>query len=144
MTSAGMPRDIDRILDAWFEEGPTLAADRLVGAALAEVEQTAQARPLRRGGIFGWDDQRRARLALLAAAVALLALTFGLAIQLRVIRTPEPSPTPSPSTTASPTAAPSFPAVTLIDGPTTEDGWAMVDSGWLGAARRERLAVERE
>ena len=54
------------------------------------------------------------------------------------------SPTPSPWATSRQQQPPSFPAVTLIDGPTTEDGWAMVDSGWLGAARRERLAVERE
>jgi hypothetical protein len=136
MTSAGMPRDIDRILEAWFEDGPTLAADRVVGAALTQVEQTSQAQPLRRRVVLGLDDRGRTRLALMAAAVALLALTFGLAVQLGIIDLTDPTPTPSPSASASTSAtvAPSFPAVTLDDGPPTEDGYAFVfPSGWTQA-----------
>jgi hypothetical protein len=136
MTSAGMPRNIDRILDAWFEEGPSLAADRVIGAALTQIEKTAQVRPLRRRAMLGLDDRDRTRFALIAAAVALLAFTFGLAIQLGIINLPNPTPTPSPSASASPspTVAPSFPEVTLNDGPPTEDGYAFAfPSGWTQA-----------
>jgi hypothetical protein len=103
-TSAGMPRDIDRLLDAWFDGGPTLAADRVVGAALAQVEQTAQSQPLwpprvlRRRSGDGRVNRRWSRtLAGVIATVALLVALIGIGIQVGLIRLPNPNPIPAPT-----------------------------------------------
>ena len=67
-----MPRDIDKVLDAWFEEGPTLAADQVVGGALTQTEHLPQVRPFAPKG----------QPALIAAAMLVLILTIGVAIWL--------------------------------------------------------------
>ena len=67
-----MPRDIDKVLDAWFEEGPTLAADRVVGGALAQAEHLPQVRPFAPKG----------QPVLIAAAMLVLILTIGVAVWL--------------------------------------------------------------
>lgn len=111
MTSAGMPRDIDRILDAWFEEGPTLAADRVVGAALTQVEQVPQARPIWRGtSQRRADGHRMATWQLVAATIAIAITLVGIGFAsgiLRIERNPRPGPIESPdaTTTASPSEA---------------------------------------
>ena len=94
-----MPRDIDRILDAWFAEGPSVAADRVVGAALAQSELIPQARPMRRRG-----DRRRPVWLLLAATVAIAMTLVGIGFAAGIFRIerPRPGPIESPAVITSP------------------------------------------
>jgi len=98
-TNAGMPRDIDRILDAWFAEGPTLAADQVVGAALGQTERVPQAVPILRR-----DAGRRPMWLLLAAtvAIAITLVGFGFAAGIFRIDRPRPGPIESPAVIPSP------------------------------------------
>jgi hypothetical protein len=106
-----MPRDIDRILDAWFEEGPTLSADRVVGAALSQAEQVRQTQPGLRRSPSAADRRWRSTFALVAATVAIAITLVGIGFAsgiLRIDRTPPPPPVESPDATASATTPAGF------------------------------------
>jgi hypothetical protein len=84
MTSPGLPRDLDGILEAWFDEGPVLSADRSVGAALAQAEAYGQERA-------SWLP---GRAVLAIAATLAIILTMGVALWLARAPDPvEPAPT---------------------------------------------------
>ena len=106
-------RSLERAARSWLEEGPTLAPDRPVEAALALIETTRQERDLR----IPWRYQpmnNSLRLALGAAAVVVVALV-GVTL-LPSLTSPGPEVTLSPTSTAAP--APS-PTVLLREGPLT-------------------------
>ncbi|HZM72461.1 MAG TPA: hypothetical protein VFC71_03720 [Candidatus Polarisedimenticolia bacterium] len=92
-------RDIERVLDAWFEPGPTEMPDRLFDDVLARVDRLPQRRiPLTLR--FPAMDSRIRWLAL--AAAALVVVVGGLAL----IKPPDAnvgtSPTPSPTESSTP------------------------------------------
>jgi hypothetical protein len=115
--------ELDRILDAWFDEGAHGAPDRIAESAMAEIATVPQER--------GWTAVLRSSIsnAPLAWAAALLALVVGLGILIgpRLVGD-EPTPVPSPSSVPS--------GMVLVSSP--EDGyevlvptdWEEVDSGY--------------
>jgi alpha-tubulin suppressor-like RCC1 family protein len=118
-------RDIERILDRWFEEGPTEVADRVIGSALDTIDKTEQRRVLRvprrdffMSGLVKW-----------AAAAVVVAVVGGLAFVVlqpkappSVAAVPSTSPAPAspalatPSLTPAPTASPA-PSSVVTPGP---------------------------
>jgi hypothetical protein len=101
--------DIERVLDIWFEDGPSTVAERVVDDALRTVERTEQQR--------GWRSivQVRPRpmpLRLATYAALALALSAGLVVVAGVLGgrgflvAPAPTSSPSPSPTASSASPP--------------------------------------
>jgi hypothetical protein len=96
--TTNVPRDFDRLLDAWLDEGPNLYADRVVGSALAQVESVKQAQPL-------WPPRWMRRepsavpraFALVLAVTVLLVAAIGVGIVGGFIRL-NPQPQPGPTT----------------------------------------------
>ena len=74
-------RDIDRILDAWLDEGPVVLPERALGAALETVERTRQrsAAPLvwRYFPMIALSPRRLSLPVAVAGAIAILAVTAG-------------------------------------------------------------------
>ena len=99
-------RDIDRTLDAWFVDGPSIMPDRLFDAVLDQVERTPQ-RPFARLRLRLTEMNPRIRI-FTALAAALLVVVATIA----VIGGGAPS---SVITTQSPTASPA--ATTASDIP---------------------------
>lgn len=109
-------RELDRLLDAFFAEGTNELADRLIDAALVQIDHTKQRRPMRAPRRFA-TMKMSARLAL-AAAIGVLAVG-GLLYVSRPSQpatgNPSAAPVPSsspgssarPSNQASPSASPS-------------------------------------
>lgn len=109
-----MRADIDRILEMWFDDSPTLAADRVVGAALAETERVRQARPVGMRVQRMWAAVTSASPVPVAAVVVALAVAIGLLVTLRQVGNPEP--TPSPSASGSPLPGQLVPFRSAVDG----------------------------
>lgn len=98
-------RDIERLLDLWFSDGPDQAPDRVLDIVTDRIERRSQ-RP-------AWRLQRRpfpvnayAKLAVAAAAVLIVAVVGYNLLPGRSTGVGGPAPTASP--TAAPTAAPSI------------------------------------
>jgi hypothetical protein len=119
-------RDIERLLDQWFSDGPDQAPDRVVDIVADRIERQSQ-RP-------AWRLQRRpfpmntyAKIAVAAAAVLIVAVIgYNLLPGLSTgVGGPGPSASPSAVPTASPSTGPSpsaaFPA------------WFTPESGSRGA-----------
>jgi hypothetical protein len=107
-TSADVPRDLDRLLDAWFDEVPTIAADRVVAAALRHVDQTQQVRVPWFGRVvagLGAGGVSRRVVAIAVATLLVLALSLGLGIAAGLFRNIQPAP-PAPEQSAEPISSP--------------------------------------
>lgn len=92
-------RELDTVLDGWLAEGPTVAPDRVIGAALAEVPLTRQARRLP----APLEDilMRMQPFAPIAAAAAVGAIA--LLLLYTALGSPSDVGEDAPSATASPT-----------------------------------------
>ena len=95
-------RDIERTLDAWFVDGPSVMPDRLFDAVLDQVERTPQ-RPFARLRLRLTEMTPRIRM-LAAAAAALIVAVVSFAL---IGRAPDVGPTPSPSAAQTLLASPS-------------------------------------
>ena len=113
-------RDIERTLDAWFVDGPTVMPDRLFDAVLDQVARTRQ-QPLARLRLRLTEMNPRIRL-YTALAAALLVVVAAIAViggGSRGLTSASPSPNP----TASPAAgAPAELLATWLGGPHTVPG----------------------
>jgi hypothetical protein len=94
-------RDIERILDQWFSDGPTVVPDRVIDVATDRIERQSQ-RPAWR---LDWRQLAMNRTFMMATAVAAIAivailgynlLPAGLAGVGGAGSTPTPSPSPIP------------------------------------------------
>jgi Tol biopolymer transport system component len=105
------PRDPDRLVRAFLDEGPTLLSDRAVESLLGEVHRTRQ-----RAVLGPWRTLPMFRTSLAAAAVIAVVAIGGVAFWATRPTTPvigQPSTAPSAVAPASPTAgtpSPSGPA----------------------------------
>lgn len=102
--------DIERVLDRWFEEGPTAVPDHVFDRALEMIDETRQ----RRVSDLSWRGVRISTSTRIAAATVLIlvvgVLVFGLSGLVRRppigTTSPSPEPTgPSASVSAQPTAS---------------------------------------
>ena len=140
-------RDIERLLDAWFADGPMQVSDRAFDEAVGRVHRQRQ-RPAWR---LLWKEPRmsaplKAVLGAAAIVVVVVAgfMAFGRSSQPNGVggaptAIPSPTPTPSPSPTQSPKALTSGPltAGTYVTYPfpRPDDGLRIgftVPSGWSG------------
>ena len=96
-------RDIERVLDAWFVDGPSVMPDRLFDAVFDQVERVPQRR-LARLRMRLTEMNPRIRLYSLAAA--------GLAVAIVGIYLFNRAPISNPGATSSPTATPTAPPAT--------------------------------
>ena len=106
-------RDIERVLDQWFEDGPSEIADRVIDDALLTIERTTQ-----RGGVLRLPRRFTLNGTLRLAAVALAALAviaLGVGLFNRTPATNVGGPLPS-SSTPSPAASASAPVAALLPG----------------------------
>ena len=90
------PRDLDRLMEAFLEDGPSVMTDRVAEAIWGDVERTQQ-----RAGIGLWRTPLMSRYAI-AAAIATIALLGGVAIYAALSQPPNvgppiESPAPDPS-----------------------------------------------
>lgn len=114
-------RAFDRIAEAYLADGPTVLADRVLDAALAEVHLTRQRRTFIRGP---WRDPLMNTYAKLAVAVVaviavgLLGLTFlrpdgsGVGVAPSAVPSPTVAPTATPTPTPTPKPTPTAPPLT--------------------------------
>jgi hypothetical protein len=115
-------RDIERLLDQWFSDGPDQAPDRVVEIVTDRIERQSQ-RPVWRLHGRPFPVNAYAKIAVAAAAI-LIAAVVGYSLlpgQSTGVGGParSPSPTASPSPTPAPTASPSpTPAPTASPTPT--------------------------
>ncbi|MGH2454798.1 MAG: hypothetical protein ACRDHD_00860 [Candidatus Limnocylindria bacterium] len=85
-------RDLDRVMEAWFDEGPTIAAEAVIDGALARIPTARQ-----RGSGWRWlpfpgqHPRTILRYATLVVAVALLITAVA---GLAVVLAPDPQPQP--------------------------------------------------
>ena len=112
-------RNLEQLLDAWLDEGPTAAPHRVAEAARLEVRSTRQSMPTPE-----WLPRRipimntTMRFALAAAAVAVAAfLGYSYLVAPNVGDQPAPTPLASPSATAAP----------LLTGPLEPGRYAITD-----------------
>ena len=96
-------RDIERVLDAWFVEGPSVMPDRLLLAVFDQVDRVPQRR-LSRLTLRLSEMTPRLRL-LAAAAAAIVIAVVGFAL---IDRAPLNNVGPSHSPTAAPSFGPTF------------------------------------
>jgi len=138
-------RDVRRLLDAWFAEGPMQVADRVIDGAAARIARQPQ-RPTWR---LTWRPTMNAQLKLAGGVAAvLLVAVVGynlLPRQSGAGGSPSPSPVPTPASTPAQPPASSASIVDLPDG-TLEAGRyrlqafsdltivADVPAGWQGFA----------
>jgi hypothetical protein len=87
-------RDLERVLDAWMEEGPMTAAESTIDQVMARIPTARQ-----RGG-FGRGLQLprllRTQGPVLASMLVLVTLLAGLALAIGTITRPVPAPSPPP------------------------------------------------
>lgn len=112
-------RDIERVLDGWFAEGPTIMPDRFFDDVVQRVNQTSQRR------LAGLTTRFLAVNTnfRLAAAAALVAVGVAAAIYFvgaHPSQTPEASLTPAPSPTSSLEPLPAGLTTGRWNGPTRE------------------------
>jgi hypothetical protein len=101
--------NIERVLDAWLVDGPSVMPDRLFDAVLDRVERTPQRR-LTRLTLRFIDMQPRIRLYALAAAAMVVAVAAIYVLS----RSPVPIVGASPGPVATPTA---LPTTAVVDVP---------------------------
>ena len=139
--------DFDRALRTWFEEGPTVLADRVVDSVADRIARQPQRRPWRlRGRPFMNTYMKLA--AVLAAVIVVAVVGYNLLPRQPGVGTPTTAPTPTavPTPTATPTPA-ATPARVPDEGdmpagtyfahplPTPDDGLTLtftVPGGWFG------------
>lgn len=86
--------DVERLLDAYLAEGPESVADRVIDAALDEIDST----PQRRGPLEPWrTPSMKTPIRLLLVAAALAAAGGGAFLLGGAGNQPAPAPTPSPT-----------------------------------------------
>jgi hypothetical protein len=103
-------RTIERVLDTWLGDGPTEVPDRVLDAALDEIERTDQRRRFG-GALRGWTMTETFKT--LVAAAAVLALVIGGSLAARIASTPSEGATGASAPPAAATPAPAAPAVTM-------------------------------
>jgi hypothetical protein len=98
-------RDLNRLLDAWFAEGPVQAADRVIDGAAGRIASQRQTPAWR---LRPWRfPTMSTTFKLVAIGAALLAALVGGALLAGGgARIAPPAPTPAPSPTPAPTPAP--------------------------------------
>jgi hypothetical protein len=115
--------DLDRILETWFDDGPTVMPDRVVAVVADRIGRQAQRR--------AWRLDRRPNVNVflkVAVAAAISIALIGGAVLLVGGRLTGPTPVPLPS--ASPEAASAAPATAALIGPLPESTRAK----WLANA----------
>jgi hypothetical protein len=132
-------RDLTRVLDAWFDEGPMTAADTTLDRVMGRIPTVRQRS--RVGG--AWTQLPwllRTQAPMLASLAVLVTLLAGLAVTVGIITRPGPAPNPppppsseasvsprtSPSADATPALAESEAVIEEIRGPVplrTFDNW---------------------
>ena len=133
-------RDLERLLDAWFADGPNEVADRVIDDVADRIERQPQ-RPAWR---LRWRTPMNATYKLVAAAAALVIVAVVgynlLPRQGGVGGQATPPPTAAP--TAAPITAPPSSPTPIRDGPLSEGRYQMealglsivadVPAGWIG------------
>jgi hypothetical protein len=99
-------RDIERLLDQWFSDGPSQAPDRVVDIVTDRIERQSQ-RPAWRLHWRPLPVHAYAKIAVAAAAVLIVAIVGYNLLPGGSTGVGGPAPTASPTTTATPTGAPS-------------------------------------
>ena len=114
-------RDIDRLLDQWFSDGPTRAADRVIDVVADRIERQPQ-RPAWR---FHLREIHVNTIIRAGAAMAAVVIVAAIGFNLLSGSSPgvggpatSPSPSPSPSSTPAPSPTPAPSAMTLPSPPT--------------------------
>ena len=138
-------RDIDRLLDAWFADGPMQVSDRVFDEAVGRVDHQRQ-RPAWR--FLPWRFPAVSTpLKLAITGAALLAVLLGGTVFLTgggadPVTPSSPTPTTTPAPTTSPTPAPTAaPARMEVQGDSAS--WtATVPPGWSRAAAGRLNAVQ--
>ena len=129
-------RDLDRLLDAWFAEGPVQVADRVIDDTANRIARQRQTPAWR---LRSWRFPTMATpIKLVAIGAALLAVLVGGAVFMGGgAAPPAPAPTATPAPTASPAALtngaidPGRYVVTPVEGESLT--WTLnVPSGWAG------------
>jgi hypothetical protein len=95
-------RDIERVLDGWFADGPTTMPDRFFDGVLDRVDLTAQRRL---AGLTTRFVTMNTNVRLAAAIAASLAIGLATAIYIgssKTAPTPQVSPSPSPAASGGP------------------------------------------
>jgi Galactose oxidase, central domain/Kelch motif len=130
-------REIDRVLDAFFLEGTDEVADRVIDAALDQIDHTRQRRALRMPRRFSTMTMPIR----LAAAAVIGVLAVGGALYLTKPGQPAAVGGPGPAPSAS--ASPSQPVATPIPTPAASTAIAspMALTGPLGAGRQIHTAT---
>ena len=122
-------RDIKRLLDEWFSDGPAVAPDRVIDVVADRIERQPQRSAWRlrwRDGPMSLNRRWAGATAVLAAAVIVAVISFkvvgnppgsGLGTPPTPTPTPTPTDAPRPTLTASPAATPSptVPVASSID-----------------------------
>jgi hypothetical protein len=111
------PRDTDRLIRAFLEEGRDELPDRAFDAVRARIDQTRQ------GVVIGpWREEQMSRYAMFALAAAAVVLIAVIGIQflprgggIGSQPTPTATPTAAPTPTASPTAVPTASPTPVAD-----------------------------
>jgi hypothetical protein len=127
MTARLNDRELNRVLDAWLEEGPMAAADMTVDRVMARVPTVRQ-----HGRVSGaWPrllQPLRTQGPMLVSVMVLVTLVAGVALAIGMIMRPGPAPSPPllPSSEATPALAESEAIIEEIRGPVplrTFDSW---------------------
>ena len=98
-------RDIERLLDAWFSDGPTIGSDRIIDVVADRIERQAQ-RPSWRFGLPPVAVRLSPRSAIVLVALLLTVAVAGFAVLGRApaVVTPIPVPTATPAAPAAATS----------------------------------------
>lgn len=104
MTARLNDGDLNRVLEAWFDEGPMTAADTTIDGVMARIPTVRQ-----RNRVAGWwpplPQLLRSQAPVLAAVIVLVTLLAGLTLAIGLITRPGPAPSPPPPPPSSETAA---------------------------------------
>jgi len=140
-------RSIERVLDAWFADGPSVAPDRVLDVAANRISRQRQ-RPAWR--LLSWRDFHVITTSKMVAALvaALVIAVIGIALVLRPggpsVGSQGPTAAPSPVATPTPAVTPSPSPAALrsgVKGPGTFTGqfaasaipWTVtIPNGWSG------------
>ena len=141
-------RDLDRLLDAWFAEGPVQVADRVIDDTANRIARQRQTPAWR---LRSWRFPTMSTpIKLVAIGAALLAVLVGGAVFMGGGAGPAPVPAPSATATPAPTPSPSvglvpdgaleagdyrlsFPDSTTTAIVTVPDGWWGFATGAVAA-----------
>lgn len=101
-------RDIERVLERWFTEGPTQMPDHFYNGVLDRIDRVQQRRLARletRFAAMSLNLRIAAAAAIIVAVAGIGAMTLGGLGGVGVSPSPSPSASPSPTPTPSPTSA---------------------------------------